>query len=54
MRFLKVISRAVAPTSPTGAGAEVVLIAAAFLGLFFSTLWVLAMAYFRKLNAVVR
>lgn len=54
LRFLKVISRAVAPTSATGAGADVVLVASALLGLFFATLWVLAMAYFRKLNAVER
>jgi uncharacterized protein involved in exopolysaccharide biosynthesis len=54
MRFLKVISRAVAPTSDTGPGWGTTLIAAALLGIFFSSLWVLVMAYYRKLNAVVR
>ncbi len=54
MEFLKVITRALPPTSPTGAGPVMVLVVAAFLGIFFSSIYVLMMAYFHKLNAVVR
>ncbi|MES2701483.1 MAG: Wzz/FepE/Etk N-terminal domain-containing protein [Bacteroidota bacterium] len=54
MEFLKVTSRAIPPTSPTGAGVSTVLIAAALLGVFFSSLWVLISAYYSKLNAVTR
>jgi len=54
MDFLKVITRAVPPTGPTGAGVGITLVAAALLSLFFSVLYVLIMAYFNKLNAVVR
>lgn len=52
--FIKVISRAVPPNSPSGASVQTVLLIAAFLGLFFSTIYVLLIAYFRKLNSVVR
>ena len=54
MEFLKVITRALPPTSPTGAGPVMILAVAAFLGIFFSSIYVLLMAYFHKLNAVVR
>ena len=54
LTFLKLISRAVPPVSPTGASATIILAIAAFLGLFFSTVYVLLIAYFRKLNSVVR
>ena len=54
MEFVKVITRALPPTAPTGASVGMVLIVAALLGLFFSTLYVLMMAYFHKLNTVVR
>jgi uncharacterized protein involved in exopolysaccharide biosynthesis len=52
--FLKMTTRATPPTSPTGAGVGTILIAAALLGLFFSSLFVLVQAYYSKLNAVVR
>lgn len=54
MDFLKVTSRAVAPTSPTGASVSTILVGAAMLGLFFSTLFALIQAYYRKLNASER
>jgi capsular polysaccharide biosynthesis protein len=54
MDFLKLITRAVPPTSTTGPSVSLVLIVAGCLGLFFSTIYVLMMAYFRKLNEVVR
>lgn len=54
MDYLKLISRAVRPTSTAGASVMTVLLAAGFLGLFFSVMYVLIMAYFRKLNAVIR
>ena len=52
--FLKVITRALPPTSPTGPGVAVTLLAAALLAMGFSMLYVLIMAYYNKLNAVVR
>jgi LPS O-antigen subunit length determinant protein (WzzB/FepE family) len=52
--MLKLITRALPPQSPSGAGVQMVLLASACLGLFFSTMYVLMMAYFRKLNEVVR
>lgn len=54
MDFLKVISRALPPTGPTGPGADTTLAAAAVMGLFFSILYVLLMEYFRRINAVQR
>lgn len=54
MGFLKVITRALPPTNPAGLGITLTLVAAALLSFFFSTLYVLMMAYFRKLNAVER
>jgi uncharacterized protein involved in exopolysaccharide biosynthesis len=54
MDFLKVITRALPPVNPAGLGATLTIVAAALLSFFFSTLYVLMMAYFRKLNAVER
>lgn len=54
MEFVKLITRALPATSPSGPGLMIVLIASGLLGFFFSTLYVLMMAYFRKLNAVER
>ena len=54
MDLLKVITRATPPINPTGAGAGIILLVAGFLGLGFSVLYILVVAYFRKLNAVIR
>lgn len=54
MEYLKLISRAVPPTGPTGAGLKMILIVAGFLGLFFSVLYVLLMEYFRKIKALLQ
>jgi uncharacterized protein involved in exopolysaccharide biosynthesis len=54
MDYLKVITRAVPPTRPSGLGMTLTLVGAGLLSFFFSTLWVLIMAYYRKLNAVER
>ncbi len=54
MEYLKVISRAQAPTGPTGASITTVLGVAGFLGLIFSTLMVLVLAYYNKLMAAAR
>jgi capsular polysaccharide biosynthesis protein len=54
MTFLKVITRALPPTGPSGPGVFIVLAVAAMLGFFFSVLYVLLVAYFRKVNAVIR
>ncbi|GAA4465383.1 hypothetical protein GCM10023093_17490 [Nemorincola caseinilytica] len=54
MGYLKVITRALPPTNPAGLGTAITLVAAALLSFFFSTLYVLIMAYYRKLNAVER
>ena len=54
MTYLKVISRATPPTSPTGASLKMIVLVAGCLGLFFSIMYVLMIAYYRKLNAVIR
>ena len=54
MTYLKMISRAVPPTSPTGASLFMIVLVGGCLGLFFSIMYVLMIAYFRRLNAVVR
>ncbi len=54
MNFLKLITRAKAPVSPAGLGTMLTLIAAGMLSFFFSSIYVLLLAYFRKINAVVR
>ncbi len=54
MQFLKITTRALPPTSPNGPGKLTVLVIAAFLGLLFSSLFVLMTGYYDKLNAVQR
>jgi len=54
MDFLKVITRALPPINPAGLSMSVTLFAAGLLSFFFSTLYVLLMAYFRKINAIQR
>jgi len=54
MDYLKLITRALPPTSTSGPSVTIVLAIAAFLGLFFSVMYVLMMEYFRRLNAVIR
>jgi len=54
IQYLKVITRAVPPTSSFGPSIQMVLLVAGFLGFFFSAVYVLMMAYFQKLNAVIR
>lgn len=54
MDYLKMTSRATPPTSATGPTLTIVLVVAACLGLFFSTLLVLILAYYKKLMAVER
>ena len=54
LQYLKVISTATPPTSPTGLDIIKTLLIAGFLGLFFSIMYVLIIAYFNKLNAVIR
>jgi uncharacterized protein involved in exopolysaccharide biosynthesis len=52
--YLKVITRALPPTSPTGPSLKMVLLVAGCLGLFFSITYVLMMEYFRRLNAILK
>ena len=54
MEFLKVITRAVPPIQPTGPSAMIILAIAAFMGILFSSIYILLITYFRKLNSVVR
>ena len=54
MRFLKLTTRAEAPTSPSGPGLVLTVIVAALLGLFFSVIYIVLMAYYRMLNTVER
>lgn len=54
MDYLKVTTRALPPTSAMGPSLSMVLITAACMGLFFSTLLVLMLAYYNKLMAVER
>ncbi len=54
IQYLKVITRAVPPTAPSGPGLIMVLMVTGSLGLFFSVIYVLMMAYFRKLNAAIK
>ena len=54
MEYLKVISRAHPPSGPSGATLLIVLAAATFLGLFFSSLMVLMLAYYKRLMSVER
>lgn len=54
MQYVKVISRAVPPNGPTGPTLMMVMIVAGGLGLFFSLVFVLILAYYRLLNSVQR
>ena len=54
MDLLKVITRATPPQHPNRPNGILTLLIAGFLGFIFSTLYILIIAYFRKLNAVVR
>jgi len=54
MEYIKVISRAVPPSGPTGPSMMMMLIISGGLGLFFSAVYVLLMAYYRLLNSVQR
>lgn len=54
MEYVKVTTRAIPPTSPTGPSLTTLLMIAGCLGLFFSTLLVLVLAYYNKLMAVER
>ncbi|MBC7553254.1 MAG: hypothetical protein H7257_04690 [Taibaiella sp.] len=54
MEYIKVITRATPPNGPTGPSIWVVLGVAGALGLFFSVLFALIMAYYRVLDAVQR
>jgi len=51
--YLKMITRALPPTSPTGPSLKMVLLVAIFGGLFFSITYVLMIEYFRRLNAIL-
>ena len=54
MDYLKLISRAVPPTGPTGPSVRMVLISAGLVGLFFSIIYVLMIDYFRKIKAMLK
>jgi uncharacterized protein involved in exopolysaccharide biosynthesis len=54
INYLKVITRAMPPTRPTGPTLIMTLIVTGFVGLFFSTIYCLMMAYLRKLNAALK
>ena len=51
--YLKMITRATPPTTTTGPSLNMILLVAGSMGLFFSTIYVLMMAYFRKLKEVL-
>lgn len=54
LEFLKVVSRAVPPLNTTGLGTELTLVAAGLLSFFFCTLYILIIAYYRRIVAVAR
>ncbi len=54
MEYIKVITRALPPNGPTGPDLLIVVGVAGALGLFFSVLFVLLMAYYKVLDAVQR
>jgi LPS O-antigen subunit length determinant protein (WzzB/FepE family) len=54
INYLKVITRASAPTAPTGPSLSMTLMITGCLGLFFSVLYVLMIAYFHKLSALLK
>jgi len=53
MNYLKLITRAVPPTSPTGPSMMMTIMITGGAGLFFSIIYVLMAAYFRKLNEML-
>lgn len=53
MGYLKVITRAVPPTSPSGPTMMMTMMITGAVGLFFSVIYVLMMAYFHKLKAML-
>lgn len=52
--LIQVISPAYPPNKPAGLGLPLTVIACALAGLFFSSLWVLMVAYYRTLTAASR
>jgi hypothetical protein len=54
MSFLRVISAATPATEPKGFGMGMTIVACGFIGLFFSAIWVLLSAYYKKIIAVER
>lgn len=54
INYLKMITRALPPTAPTGPSLTMAMMITGFVGLFFSTIYVLMMAYFRKLNEALK
>jgi len=54
MQFLKVITRALPPTGPTGPSLSMTTMVGFLTGLFFSIIYVLLMAYYRLINTIER
>lgn len=54
IKYLKMITRAVPPTAPNGPTMMMAVMVCGSLGLFFSIIYVLMMAYFRKLNEAIK
>ena len=54
MDLLKVITRATPPTLPNGPSVLVTLLIGGFSGFFFCILYILIIAYYRKLNALLQ
>ena len=50
MQYLKVITRAIPPVSPTGPSMLLTVMVGAFCGFFFSIIYVLLIAYYRLIN----
>jgi uncharacterized protein involved in exopolysaccharide biosynthesis len=53
MQYLKVITRALPPTAPTGPDTVTIVVTAGFLGLLFSTIYVLLIAYYKKITELL-
>lgn len=54
MRFLKVTTRAIPPVDPKGPGLLLTIVIAALVGAFFSTIYILLIAYYRMINSIQR
>lgn len=54
MSLLRVISSATPATEPKGLGMVMTIVACALIGLFFSAIWVLLSAYYKKIISVER